>query len=335
MRLHQIVLYLAVLFAAAAPARLTAEGRRAVWIDADPACGTGVRADVDDCWAIIAALAAPALSVRGISTVFGNRPGAATHATASRLLALLSHPTPPLFRGADGPTATPTAASEALIAALERERLTILALGPLTNIAAALKARPELASRIDRIVAVAGRRPGETLQAGHNPLAHFHDVNFRADPGAFETILTGQIALVLIPFAAAKSLPIRGDDLVELAASTRAAALAIAPAKNWLEFWRLWFVHDGFLPFDLVAAGYLIWPELYDCQDALARIDTRKFGRWYRRDDLIMIAGAIIANAGADGTVADRRLLYCDGVSPATRKRLLELVKQGVRGNDQ
>ena len=49
---------------------------RPVWIDTDPICtGTGRSDDIDDCWALLYALASPELAVRGISTVFGNAEG--------------------------------------------------------------------------------------------------------------------------------------------------------------------------------------------------------------------------------------------------------------------
>ena len=46
--------------------------QKAVWIDTDPACGAGARADVDDRFALLYALRSPALRMVGISTVFGN-----------------------------------------------------------------------------------------------------------------------------------------------------------------------------------------------------------------------------------------------------------------------
>jgi hypothetical protein len=62
----------------------------------------------------------------------------------------------------------------------------VVALGPLTNLAAVLDARPELRSRVARVVAVMGRRPGHVfhpaegagggLLFGHGPV--FRDFNF-------------------------------------------------------------------------------------------------------------------------------------------------------------
>ena len=61
-----------------------------------------------------------------------------------------------------------TEASRAIISALEEidgQKLKILAIGPMTNIATVKLLRPDLFTRefIDSIVVVAGRRPGEEL----------------------------------------------------------------------------------------------------------------------------------------------------------------------------
>ena len=51
-----------------------------------------------------------------------------------------------------------TQATQALANLLQEQRVTILALGPLTNIATLLVHHPELRDRIAQVVAVAGRR---------------------------------------------------------------------------------------------------------------------------------------------------------------------------------
>lgn len=75
-----------------------------VWIDTDAACGQGRMDDVDDCWALAAALRSPELAIRGVSTTFGNVEGAATLEVTRDVLRRFGggHP-PPVFRGADAP----------------------------------------------------------------------------------------------------------------------------------------------------------------------------------------------------------------------------------------
>lgn len=100
--------------------------------------------------------------------MFGNAPRDVVDRTILGLMATLSAEvcrTPPVFSGSTAPltqdaSAPKPPAHEALMAALEQGPLTVVALGPLTNIAAVLGERPVLASRIARLVAVLGRRPG-------------------------------------------------------------------------------------------------------------------------------------------------------------------------------
>ena len=95
--------------------------------------------DVDDCWALLSALRSPELQIRGISTVFGNAEGATTHAVAKRLVSRsTTRQSPiPIFagakRGSEEGRAQSTAASDAIFSALKRERLTVIALGPVAS----------------------------------------------------------------------------------------------------------------------------------------------------------------------------------------------------------
>ena len=49
--------------------------------------------------------------------------------------------------------------------ALREERLTILVLGPATNMATVVRNHPELSGRIEQVIAVAGRREGSAIPA--------------------------------------------------------------------------------------------------------------------------------------------------------------------------
>ena len=71
-------------------------------------------------------------------------------------------------------------------------RLTVIAIGPLTNLAAALLADPLLATRLERVVIMGGAFavPGNTT-----PTAEF---NFFMDPEAAEIVLTAGVNPVLV-----------------------------------------------------------------------------------------------------------------------------------------
>ena len=171
---------------------------RPVLIDCDP--GT------DDALAIFAALNSPDLEVVGITTVGGNASLADTTRNALGLLGVCGRGDVPVWRGADSPlsgeftyayefhgaggmgvrlpetAARPRSGPAAdAIAAAARQRpgeLTLIALGPLTNVAIALANRPELAGELAEILVMGG-----ALQAPGNVTAHA-EFNIFNDPEA-------------------------------------------------------------------------------------------------------------------------------------------------------
>lgn len=189
--------------------------RMSVIIDTDPG--------LDDALALIIALRAPALDVRGITTVAGNIGLGATTRNALRLLALMDRPDIPVVRGAAEPLARPHLdaaevhggdgmggvglpeprsteqdgpASEFLareLLAAPAGTLRILALGPLTNVARLVIDHPGAAGRVERIVAMGGavRDRGNVT-----PAAEF---NVWADPEAADVVVRAGLPFTLVP----------------------------------------------------------------------------------------------------------------------------------------
>jgi inosine-uridine nucleoside N-ribohydrolase len=196
-------------------------GELSVWIDTDPACAIGSTHDVDDCWAIIAALRAGHLHVVGLGTVFGNTDVTKATATAQTLLNMAAiyesgRPAPAVTQGASQPIRRqreiPAAVND-LARLLKAQRLTILTLGPLTNMAILVREHPDLISHIEAIVAVGGQQPDQVFRVGHTPIMHLHDLNIRKDPEAFEIVLRSEIPMYLIPFEVAQHVIVTQADL--------------------------------------------------------------------------------------------------------------------------
>ena len=256
--------------APAAPARVS------VWIDTDPALGEPER-DVDDGLALVQAFHSPELDVRGVSVVFGNAPLDRGLPIARRLIRAFGPPRLRAFRGAASAAEArvETEASRALAAALRTTPLTILALGPATNVATALTKHPELAQRVTRIIAVAGRRPGQRFTTGTSNARGHRDFNFELDPHSFQALLDSKVEMVLAPFEISSKIWLTGSDLDRLAASSAAASRAIVPpARAWLSLWTRLFGVDGFNPFDTLAIAYAISSEGFACETLPARIET-------------------------------------------------------------
>lgn len=244
-----------------------------VWIDSDPAVGEPGR-DVDDGYAILQALRSPELAVAGISTVFGNTGRRGGDRIAAHLLDLADATDVPLHSGADSAEhRDPTAASAALADALAHAPLIILALGPLTNIATMLRGRPDLSSRIQQLVFVGGRRPGQRFMVGDDgPLSDF---NVECDPVACEEILSYRFSLVLAGFEVSTHATLTQGHLDRLADGPPAARWLAERSQDWLRWWAEHLHHDGFHPFDTLAVAAAATPELIEVEPltaALARV---------------------------------------------------------------
>ncbi len=247
-----------------------------VWIDTDPAVGEKDR-DVDDGLALVQAFHSPELALRGVSVVFGNAPLAAAVPIAGALVEKFGPKGLAVYAGAAGAKerGVPTSASEALATALAREPLPILLLGPATNLATMLLTRPKLASRIQVVVAVAGRRPGQRFTTGTvNPRGH-RDFNFEQDPESFAVLLSRRVPLVLTPFEISSQVWLTEADLAKLAGGGAAGRYLAAPARRWLKLWQQVFQVDGFNPFDTLAVGFLTHPSWFTCTTLAAAIERR------------------------------------------------------------
>lgn len=296
-----------------------------LWVDTDPACGTGPRRDPDDCLALLD-LARTGIDLVGVSTVFGNAGIEVTDPTARDLATRLSasgHPLPGIVRGAATASDGSSEASVALAEALLETPLTILALGPLTNIAAALRAHPSLVGRVEHVIAVMGQHPGHLFHPsegqgdgvlfGHGPV--FSDLNFRKDPAAVRFLLSTDVPITLIPYDAARDVMLRQGDLERITRSGPAGAWIAEGAAGWLDFWQEDVGLEGFYPFDLVAAKYVLAHGAFRCGPGEAQVDTGWAPDWLW---LIDDAGLFVTPPGSAGE--GRTVTYCPEVEASSLK---------------
>jgi pyrimidine-specific ribonucleoside hydrolase len=251
-----------------------AQSKIPAWIDTDPSVARGGH-EVDDGFALIRAFHSPELEVRGVSVVFGNAPLQTAWPIGKEIVEKFGPKGLEAYKGAAGAEdlGTETEASEALERALRNEQLTILAIGPVTNLATVLKLHPELAKNVVRIVAVAGRRPGQRFVArSGNPQA-FRDFNFELDPVGFQVLLDSHVPIVLTPWELSSKVWMKQEDLDLLDKGGPDAKYLVPPARDWLEWWHKNLGTEGFNPFDTLAVGYLTSPDLIECFDSEARIE--------------------------------------------------------------
>lgn len=302
-------------------ARESVELTGRLWIDTDAACGHSARTDPDDCLAIALLARATGDRIAGISIVTGNAPLEVVERTTRELAARLS-----AELGRSLPVHTGT---QGLTAALEEGPLTVVALGPLTNLAAVLDARPELRSRVARVVAVMGRRPGHVFHPaegagggmlfGHGPV--FRDFNFDLDVTAATRIVALSVPLTLVPYDAARRIEITAADLDQLAAAGGSAAWGAERSRDWLAFWRQDIGRQGFSPFDLLAAAYVVEPRQFGCAEVQAWVgeDSTLFILFRRPSALLVRQGEV----GQENARVRGSARYCADVSAGIKPWLV------------
>ena len=174
----------------------------------------------DDAIAILLAVQSPRIDLRAVTTTFGNCSVADATRNALRILTLAGVTTTPVARGAaaslagtselgnyvhgasgiDGPDLPEPAftPSELSAVALIRQVLdasdrpvTIVATGPITNVAALLQQHPDARHQIAEIIFMGG----STERGNHIPTAEF---NTYADPEALEVVLSSGLPVKMV-----------------------------------------------------------------------------------------------------------------------------------------
>lgn len=242
-----------------------AAGPRRVWLDVDPAVMRGGH-EPDDGIALVLAFASPEVAVAGVGVVFGNAPLDRGVPIARELAARFGPPGLAIHPGAAGPSLDPTPASRAIVEALEAGPLAVAALGPATNLAAALRERPALASRLESVVLVVGRRAeGPLVFPGGGP--NLPDFNFELDPAAVEAVLASGAPVTLVPFEFAAAVPITAEDWAPLWDTPFGAAFR-GPVEDYLDWFEEHTSRRATYPFDSFALARLIAPGHLECDPA-------------------------------------------------------------------
>jgi len=290
-----------------------------VWIDTDPSVARGGH-EVDDGFALIQAFHSPELEIRGVSIVFGNAPLPIAWRIGKTIVENFGPKGLRAYRGAAGSDdlGKPTEASEALARALQEGPLNILAIGPVTNVATVLKLHPELAKNVVRIIAVAGRRPGQRFVDSAKQAHGFRDFNFELDPNAFQVLLDSNVPTVLAPWELSSKVWITREDLDRLDRGSPDVQYLVPPALDWLAWWHENVGVNGFNPFDTLAVGYLTSPLLFQCADLNATIEIAP-------DDTT--PESVAKNKPylhvSAGSKSPHRVTYCFGVQSQFKEDLL------------
>ena len=263
---------------------------RKIIIDTDPG--------QDDAVAILLALASPELEVLGITTVAGNVPLALTTRNA-QLIVGLSGQTVPIVAGRDRPLnrqlvtaeyvhgqtgldgidlgephvpVTPGDGVDFIIDTLRREApgtVTLVPIGPLTNIAAAFARAPDIIPRVQQVVLMGGAY----FEVGNvSPTAEF---NIYVDPEAAAQVLNSGVDVVMMPLDVTHKALTSADWLAGLRALGTRAGEAVA---SWTDFFERYdrekYGAEGAPLHDPCTIAYLIRPELFSGRRINVEIET-------------------------------------------------------------
>ncbi len=266
--------------------------RRKIIIDTDPG--------QDDAVAILLALASPdALDVLGITAVAGNVPLALTAKNARVICELAGKVDVPVFAGCDAPLSRKLVTAEHVhgktgldgadlpdpamplqdahavdflvdtLRAAPSGSVTLCALGPLTNIAAALTRAPDIAGRVPEIVLMGGAY----FEVGNiTPAAEF---NIYVDPEAADIVMKSGIKLTIMPLDVShKALTTRPRIEAFRALGTRIGETV----AGWTDFFERFdmekYGHDGAPLHDPTVIAYLLEPDLFTGRHINVEIET-------------------------------------------------------------
>jgi len=248
-------------------------GAETVWIDTDISIGSPLR-EVDDAFALLLAFHSPNLKIAGISTTYGNARLEATTAAARRLVAKYD-PRLVINPGAESRTelGRETTATSALAVALEKERLTYVALGPLSNLATFQTLHPKLMRRINRVIFIGGTGPTTTLRFGSRHPIHISDANVVKDPAAVAQVLRSRIPVTLIPIETAAHFTVGATDLDAMRGDP-AGDYIQRKSRFWLWFWTKFVGTEGAPIFDAAAVLAVADPKQLTLENQIASVDA-------------------------------------------------------------
>ncbi|MEE8729915.1 MAG: nucleoside hydrolase [Rahnella inusitata] len=257
-----------------------------VIIDCDPG--------IDDAIALLSAFVAPQLNILGICTVCGNQPLSNTLRNALQITELGQRTDIPVFAGCHQPmfrepihgqfhgenglgnTAFPAPQKQPetlhavnfLINSCEQairdnQPVTLCVLGPLTNLATALRMKPQIAAGIARVVLMGGAY----REAGNRTMTS--EFNMLADPHAAHVVFSSELNITVLPLDATHQVILTPEHVGKF---INVSGRISQPLGELMAFWdrndiRRYGSRGGPLHDPLVIA-YVLAPELFGSEKA-------------------------------------------------------------------
>ena len=254
-------------------------------IDTDPG--------VDDAIGILMALAATEVELAGITVVGGNVPHARGLRNALALLDFVGRSDVPVHRGSSRPSVgrftgaqhfhgssgitrrlpnpvtrpAPERAVDFLARQLSQSpgEITLVSIGPLTNLARLERRHPGSLARAASLVIMGGAvdTPGNIT-----PHAEF---NFYCDPLAAHEVLNVEVPLTLVDLAACRQVSLTRQAALGLKATKPMGQLALEIIQNWFKADDR---REGMLFYDQIALAAALCPEVMTTRQVTLAVET-------------------------------------------------------------
>lgn len=279
-------------------------------IDTDPG--------VDDAMAILFALNSPEVELVGLTTIYGNVYTDLATQNALRLVEFAGRPDIPVAHGAnlplvvslesvadfvhgsDGlgntnpppPHGTPVdrPAAQFIVDTVMANpgQITLVPIGPLTNIALALALEPRIAQNVAGVVIMGG---AATVNGNVTPAA---EANIIHDPHAADAVFTAGWPLTMVGLDVTMKTMMTGDYLAALGGS-KFGDFIVGISRFYFDFHRQMYGMNAIHTHDPSAIAYVVDPTLFTTERAPIRVVTEGMAagqtlmdrrqKWYSPND--------------------------------------------------
>jgi inosine-uridine nucleoside N-ribohydrolase len=268
-----------------------------VYVDTDIGLGTP-GAEIDDAAALILLFTTDWLACIGAGSVFGNVPSRDALTNLCRLRSFFGRQDLPIGRGADlplvegmewftawqegyGPTRPFDVPGSLLtstqlmidLARAHPHQVTLLAIGPLTNLALAARLAPDFVPLVKQVVVMGG-----ASAAGEEPQAP--EFNLRCDPEAAQIVLSAGWEVTLVGLDITRQVTFSRQEFAALNGAHPATRLLREEAPTWIDrMEKMGWGVNGCGLHDAIAVSFLIDPSLFKLKSTRVRIELHDRAR--------------------------------------------------------
>jgi len=263
--------------------------KKLVYVDTDVGLGTP-SAEIDDGAALIFLSHHPSVELLGAGSIFGNVPLPNAALNLDRLLTWLGDEHIPLGLGAEKPLLadntwfeswqtsygqtlpwnfqTPTELAANLLIHEVRThpgQVSILSLGPMTNLALAVRLDPDILPLIREVIVMGGSLDIQ------NPTPEF---NVRCDPEAAQIVFSSSWKVHLLGLGITRRVQFSRSDFASLPDGNPAVELLRLQAPGWIDrMEEMGWEQDGCALHDAVAAAYLVDDTIFQTEETAVEVE--------------------------------------------------------------